>query len=201
MRGVVSVYPATTPSTAPLAGSTPTSAFVVTVPTTAARAVVAEQVVGRSEQPVALLPVLATVVAAAALAIGLRRMGQDGLRVVAIVATLATGALHLQLRHGIDYPEPIGTLLVIEAGGAAMLAAWLGVGSLTRRKALVGIALHAAALCALGVTRTSLGLFGFHEFGWDPSPHLPLALTFGVVAIAALAIGTVHRFHNVSAVA
>jgi hypothetical protein len=192
MRGVVSVYPATSPTTA-LDASTPTSLFVVTVPTTSPRAFVVEKVAGGSEQPGAFTPVVATIVAAVALAIGLRRLGQDGLRVLAVIATVATGVLHLQLRSGIPYPEPIGTLLVIEAGGAAVLAAWLAVGPLTRRQALVGIALHAVALAALAITRTSIGLFGFHEFGWDPSPQLPLALTFGAVAIAALALGTVRR--------
>jgi hypothetical protein len=191
MRGTVSVYPATAAAPPPHA-TTPTSVFVVTVPTTAVRPFVAERVTGSADQPAALMPVLTTIVAAAALATGLRRLGRDGFRVVAVLATLATGALHVQLRHGLDYPEPIGTLLVVEAGGAAVLAAWLAVGPLTRRKAAVAMALHAAALGALAITRTSIGLFGFHEYGWDPSPQLPLALTFGAVAIASVALGTVR---------
>jgi hypothetical protein len=200
MRGLVSVYPAT--KRAPSVDATsPTSVFVVTVPTTAAPRFVATNVTGHADQPAALMPVVATIAAVVALVVGLRRLGYDAFRLVAVVATLATGALHLQLRLVLDYPEPIGTLLVIEAGGAVVLAAWLAAGPLTTRKGAVAVALHAAALVALGVTRTSVGLFGFHEFGWDPSPQLPLALTFGAVAIAMLSLGTVLRSQNVSAVA
>jgi hypothetical protein len=126
----------------------------------------------------------------------LARRRLDGLRYVAAIATVASGALHLQLRLVLDYPEPIGTLLVIEAGGAAVLAAWLVAAPLTRRRAVIAAGAHLAALVALGVTRTSIGLFGFHEFGWDPSPQLPLALTLGLVAIAALGLGTVLRSHQ-----
>lgn len=198
MRGNVSVLPATTRAPAAADATTPTSVFVVTVPTTAAPSFVATGVTGRDEQPAALMPVVATMAAVVALVVGLRRLGYDALRVLAVIATLATGALHLQLRLVLDYPEPIGTLLVIEAGGAVVLAAWLAAGPLTARKRLVAIGLHVAALLALGITRTSVGLFGFHEFGWDPSPQLPLALTLGGIAIAALVIGTVPRSEHAS---
>jgi copper binding plastocyanin/azurin family protein len=197
MRGNVSVLPATKRGPATDATS-PTSVFVVTVPTTAAPSFVATGVIGHDEQPAALMPVVATLAAVVALVVGLRRLGYDALRVLAVIATLATGALHLQLRLVLDYPEPIGTLLVIEAGGAVVLAAWLAAGALTAHKRVVAIALHVTALLALGITRTSIGLFGFHEFGWDPSPQLPLALTLGGIAIAALVIGTVPRSEHAS---
>ena len=193
MRGTVSVFPATTRTTVATVTS-PTSVFVVTVPTTAApHRFVASDVTGHADQSSPLLPILATLVAIAALAVAVRRFRLDAARTVATVATLGTGAVHLQLRLLLDYPPPIGTLLVIEAGGAAVLAAWLASGTLTRRKAFAGIGLHAAGLVALGITRTSLGLFGFHEFGWDPSPQLPLALVLGTVAVGSLVIGTVLR--------
>jgi hypothetical protein len=136
---------------------------------------------------------VATVAGVALVALFVRRLHRDAARTVAVLATLATAALHLQLRLMLDYPEPIGTLLVIEAGGAVVLAAWVATGDLTRRKRGAAAALHFAALVALGVTRTSLGLFGFHELGWDPAPQLPLAIAFGVVAIASLTLGTVLR--------
>jgi hypothetical protein len=79
-----------------------------------------------------------------------------------------------------------------------VLAAWLAAGPLARRKTAVAGGAHIAALAALGITRTSVGLFGFHEYGWDPSPQLPLALTFGAVAIGALALGTFVRSQHAS---
>jgi plastocyanin len=210
MRGTVSVYgsgaatsaPSTTSSTAaPSALASPTTVVVVTAPpttiestttTTGPPRFVVGAVRGDSEQPSPVVPVLATLALAAVFGVAFRRRAEAA-RYLAVAATLASGALHLQLRLVLDYPEPIGTLLVIEAGGAAVLAAWLAAGPLTARKGAVAIGAHVAALAALGVTRTSVGLFGFHEFGWDPSPQLPLAVALGAVAIAALAVGTVLR--------
>jgi Copper binding proteins, plastocyanin/azurin family len=146
--------------------------------------VVASGVTGAAEQPSPVLPILGLVVVTGAAAGALRRAK---FHYLAAALTVATGLLHLQVRVALDYPEPVGTLLVIEAAGAGVLAAWLMVHPWTRHKQLVAIGAHVAALGALAVTRTSLGLFGFHEIGWDPSPQLPLAVTIGLLAIAALA--------------
>jgi plastocyanin len=132
----------------------------------------------------------AVVVALVALGIGLaRRLGRDranAWRMAAVACTLVTAAVHLQLRFALDYPEPIGTLLVIEAAAATVLAAWLAAQPLTRQGQVVAVAAHLAALGALAVTRTDIGLFGFHELGWDPWPQLPIALTVGLLAVGLL---------------
>jgi hypothetical protein len=221
MRGTVSVFAAdasgstgstTTTATTVSAGNAArptTTVAVVNAPTTTAPVTsttargarfVVGPVRGSPEQSSPVGAVAATIVVAVAVAVLMARRGGDAFRAVAVIATLATGVLHLQLRVVLDYPEPIGTLLVIEAGAAAVLAAWLAAAPLTPRRRAIAIAAHAAALAALAVTRTSFGLFGFHEFGWDPSPQLPLALALGAVAIAALALGTVLRSHPFSPV-
>ncbi len=111
----------------------------------------------------------------------------DALRHLAASCTAVTGLVHLQLRFALAYPEPIGTLLVIEAATAALLAVWLSAQPWSRPAFVTAAGFHVAALAALAVTRTDIGLFGFHEFGWDPSPQLPLALSAGFVALALLA--------------
>ena len=125
--------------------------------------------------------------AAVALLLRLRMARADALRLVAVGCTLVTALVHLQLRFALDYPEPIGSLLVIEAAAATVLAAWLAAQPFTRRNQVIAVAAHFAALGALAITRTGIGLFGFHELGWDPSPQLPIALTVGVLAIGLLA--------------
>jgi plastocyanin len=178
--------PAITTTTVPVIQPLPTTrlpsnATGSTAPTPVA--VVATGVSGTADQPSAALPVGALLLIGAAVAAALRR---DRLHYAAAAATAATGLLHAQLRFALDYPEPIGTLLVIEVAAAAVLTAWLVVHPWSRTKQLVGIGAHVAALGALVITRTSVGLFGFHEIGWDPSPQLPLAVAIGAIAIAML---------------
>jgi hypothetical protein len=181
--------PGTITTSFPSVGPTTTLPAVAERPTTQPGVVVASAVTGSADQPSPVAPVagslLLVVMALAALVrVGVHR--EHALRYLAIAATVATGLLHAQLRLALDYPEPIGTLLVIEAAGAAVLAAWLAVAPWTRRKQLVAIGAHVAALGALAITRTGVGLFGFHEIGWDPSPQLPLAIAIGVTAVALL---------------
>ncbi|HUR78916.1 MAG TPA: cupredoxin family copper-binding protein [Acidimicrobiales bacterium] len=179
------VVSATGPSTA----VPPRSDAPVTTTASAAAVVVAQAVSGEATQSSPVLPIAGVVLVLFAALARMWRAGvarPDALRFAAAAATAATGILHAQLRWALDYPEPIGTLLVIEAAGATVLAAWLLARPWTRAVQLCAIGAHGVALVALAITRTGVGLFGFHEIGWDPSPQVPLAVTFGLVAIALL---------------
>jgi plastocyanin len=187
----------TAPGSVPVTGPAHTTTTVpdhngaaAPVATTAAP-VVASAVMGEADQASPILPIAAVIAVTATLLAALRRA--EVLRYLAVAATLATGLLHLQVRFALDYPEPIGTLLVIEAAGAAVVAAWLVAAPFTRTKQLVAIGAHAAALGALAITRTSIGLFGFHEIGWDPSPQLPVAVALGLVAVGLLSAARPSR--------
>lgn len=173
----------TTSPTAPRRESGGTSVAVAPVASGA--------VTGGQQPPSPLAASAVAVLAALGGMLFLRRRGvatTDTLRFAAAGCTAVTGALHLQLRVALAYPEPIGTLLVIEAAGAAILTAWVLSAPFTRRVQVSVIAAHVAAVGALAITRTPVGLFGFHELGWDPSPQLPVALTVSTLAIALLGL-------------
>lgn len=108
------------------------------------------------------------------------------LRALAAVLTLLSGAIHLSLRLEVSYPEPTRSLFLAQAVAGLIVAAVL-VGSSSRRGVRLGVAFHAVSLAAFALSRT-VGMFGFHEAGWDPSPEAALAVAAEVAGVGLLGL-------------
>jgi len=109
------------------------------------------------------------------------------LRVVAAVAILIGGLIHLQLYYDgyRDFPDAnLGRSFMANAIVSVVLAVLL----VLRRDVLVRLAaagLTIGTLIAFWLSRTDTGIFGFSERGLQPSPQAALTL---IVEIAALVL-------------
>ena len=108
-------------------------------------------------------------------------------RIVAALLMLAGGAIHLKLYFDgyRDVPDAnLGRSFLLNVAAsvvvAILLVAWRSPWAL-----VAGIVLVDATLIGFGLSRTSRGVFGFTESGFQPSPEAALSL---VVEIAAAAI-------------
>ena len=95
---------------------------------------------------------------------------------IGIAATLAVSAAdHAYLYiHGYHYIPTIGTAFLIQASvsfAVALLIVLGGPGWLR----WVAAAVAGGSLVAFFLSRT-VGLFGFSERGWDPSPHAAITV-------------------------
>ncbi len=112
-----------------------------------------------------------------------------GLRLVAAVAILIGGLVHLQLYlDGYrDFPDAnLGRSFLLNVVASVIVAGAL----LLRRDAVVriaGIALVVGTLVALWLSRRGDGVFGLREQGLNPSPQAGLALAVELIALVALA--------------
>jgi plastocyanin len=146
---------------------------------------------GRARLPVALVWLAVAALSAvglAALATRLRN-APTAASAVAGALTLLAAALHLQLHYVLHYPEPVGSLMVLAAGAGALVGAYLVMTPWNRSVFLAGAAFNVAALTAFFVTRTHLGLFGYREIGWDPSPQAAVTVALELCALVALGYG------------
>ncbi|MEJ7561566.1 MAG: cupredoxin domain-containing protein [Ilumatobacteraceae bacterium] len=113
-----------------------------------------------------------------------------GLRLVAAVAILIGGLVHLQLYlDGYrDLPDAnLGRSFLLNVVASVIIAGAL----LLRRDAVVriaGIALVAGTLVAFWLSRRGDGVFGLREQGLNPSPQAGLALAVELIALVALAV-------------
>ena len=113
-----------------------------------------------------------------------------GLRLIAAVAILAGGLVHLELyfRQGYrSFPNAnLGRSFLVNGVASVLVAAAL----LMRRDVilrLAGIALSVGTLIAFYLTRqTDQGIFGFTETGLEPSPQAAVALIAEVIAVLVL---------------
>ncbi|MEJ7722345.1 MAG: cupredoxin domain-containing protein [Ilumatobacteraceae bacterium] len=112
-----------------------------------------------------------------------------GLRLVAAVAILIGGLVHLQLYlDGYrDFPDAnLGRSFLLNVVASVIVAGAL----LLRRDAVVriaGIALVVGTLIAFWLSRRGDGVFGLREQGLNPSPQAGLALAVELIALVALA--------------
>lgn len=118
-----------------------------------------------------------------------------GLRLVAAVAILIGGLVHLQLyldgyrdlhRNVPDVDANLGRSFLLNVAASVVVAGAL----LLRRDAVVriaGIALAAGTLVAFWLSRRGDVVFGWREQGLNPSPQAGLALAVELIALAALA--------------
>ena len=140
---------------------------------------------GRESLPA---PLVATGVLLLALVgmIALTRVGvgmADATRWGTAALTLVAGALHAQLKLTIDYPEPIGTFMVIAAAASVLVAAYLVVAPWDWTVPAAGVVFHAVSLGAFAASRFGT-LFGYHEVGWDPSPQAAATVAAEAGALA-----------------
>ncbi len=109
------------------------------------------------------------------------------LLVRAAAATAFTGSVHLQLQTAVGYPEPIGTLMVIESDAAVLLAL---------------VAHRAAGLAAIAVGRGGTARHRARRSGRNPHESWTLRLPrAGLGPIAAAAAGGHRRVARHSLVA
>ena len=112
------------------------------------------------------------------------------LRVVLAALVLAGGAIHLKLYFDgyKDVPNHnLGRSFLLNVAASVVVAVlvvvWRTVWSL-----LLALVLVDSTLVAFGISRTSRGIFGFTERGFQPSPEAVLALSveIGAVVIAVV---------------
>lgn len=104
----------------------------------------------------------------------------------AAALTLAAGGFHAQLKLTIDYPEPIGTFMVVAAAAAVLVAAYLVIAPWDWTVPLAGAAFHGVSLAAFAASRFG-SLFGYHEVGLDPSPQATATVTAEAAALVLIA--------------
>src|SRR5438874_2168570 len=111
-----------------------------------------------------------------------------GGRVVAALLILIGGAIHLKLYFDSyrDVPNAnLGRSFLLNAAASLVVAVLLVVWR--HPLALVaGLVLVNATLIAFAVSRTSKGIFGFTETGFNPSPEAVLSLVFEIGAAVVL---------------
>lgn len=108
------------------------------------------------------------------------------LRVATGAALTTSGYIHAQLYvTGYRFIHVVGVLFLLQAGASFALAALLLIGGpLWIRLGAAGAA--AGALGGFAASRT-VGVFGFTERGWEPSPQSLISVLVEVAALLLLA--------------
>ncbi|MBV8861056.1 MAG: hypothetical protein JO259_04225 [Mycobacterium sp.] len=112
---------------------------------------------------------------------------------IGIAAALAvSGISHAYLYiHGYQHVPDIGTAFAVQASVSFAIAALILVGGpewLRWAAAMVA----GGSLVAFALSRT-VGLFGFSERGWQPSPHAVVSLIAELLIVALWAAHLAHR--------
>ena len=112
---------------------------------------------------------------------------------VAAVLVLIGGYIHLKLYFDgyRDVPDAnLGRSFLLNAAAAVVVAAalvfWRNVWAL-----VAGLVLVNATLIGFGLSRTSRGIFGFTESGFQPSPEAAISLVVEIGA-AVILIGLLY---------
>src|SRR5215218_9392674 len=110
-----------------------------------------------------------------------------GGRVVAALLLLASGILHLRLYFDSYRHTDVGGPFLLQAVAALVVAVALVV---WRRpiSLVAGLLVIDATLIGFGLSRTSRGVFGFTESGFEPSPDVAINLTIEIVAAVVLVV-------------
>jgi hypothetical protein len=103
-------------------------------------------------------------------------------RIGIALALTVTGVSHAYLYiHGYRHIPTIGTAFLIQASVSFALAALILVGGPAWLQ-WAGAMLAGGSLVAFALSRT-VGLFGFSEQGWQPSPHAALSAVAEVLTV------------------
>jgi hypothetical protein len=102
---------------------------------------------------------------------------------IGIAATLAaSGISHAYLYiHGYRHIPTIGTAFLVQASVSFALAALILVGGPAWLRWAAAM-LAGGSLVAFALSRT-VGLFGFSEHGWEPSPHAAISVVAEVLTV------------------
>lgn len=114
-----------------------------------------------------------------------RTLIEAGLRVLIAAALATSGYIHAQLYvSGYRFIHVVGVLFLLQASASFALAALVLVGG----PVYVRIGAAGAAAGALGgfVASRTVGVFGFIERGWQPSPQSLLSVLVEVAALLLL---------------
>ena len=110
-----------------------------------------------------------------------------------LAASLAvSAAIHAYLYiHGYQHIPTIGTAFLIQASVSFAVAVLIVAGGPWWLQ-WAAAALAGGSLVAFVLSRT-VGLFGFTERGWGPSPHAAVAVAAETLTVLLLAVAVVRR--------
>jgi drug/metabolite transporter (DMT)-like permease len=109
------------------------------------------------------------------------------IRLAMAAALTVTGISHAYLYvHGYQHIPTIGTAFVVQASVSFALALLILSGGPSWLQ-WAAAAVSGGALGAFVLSRT-VGLFGFSEQGWQPSPHAAISVFAELVAVGLWAI-------------
>lgn len=113
-------------------------------------------------------------------------------RIGIAVALAVSGGIHSYLYiHGYQHIPTVGTAFLVQASISCAIAVLILTGGpewLQWAAAVVA----AGSLVAFGLSRT-VGLFGFSERGWQPSPHAAVSVVAELVIVGLCAAYLVYR--------
>jgi hypothetical protein len=118
------------------------------------------------------------------------------LRLAMALAVATSGISHAYLYvHGYHHIPMIGPAFLVQAGVSFALALLIVIGGPAWLQ-WAAAALASGALAAFALSRT-VGLFGFSETGWQPSPHAAIsviaeALTVGLWVVSVVGYRRAH---------
>ena len=118
---------------------------------------------------------------------------------IGIAAAVAiSGVSHAYLYiHGYQHIPTIGTAFLVQASVSLALAALILAGGPAWLR-WVAAMLAGGSLVAFGLSRT-VGLFGFSEQGWQPSPHAAIDVVAELLVVALWAVDVAGELRTVRA--
>ena len=116
----------------------------------------------------------------------------NAIRIALAVAVAVSGVSHAYLYvHGYQHIPLIGPAFLVQASMSFALALLILIGGPWWLQ-WVAAAGAGGALVAFGLSRT-VGLFGFSETGWQPSPHAAISVVAELVAVGLWAVYALGR--------
>ena len=115
-------------------------------------------------------------------------------RIGIAVALAVSGIIHVYLYiHGYQHIPMIGTAFIVQASVSFAVAALILAGGPAWLRWAAAM-LAGGSLVAFALSRT-VGLFGFSEQGWQPSPHAAISAVAELLTVALCAVDLLgHRF-------
>jgi hypothetical protein len=114
------------------------------------------------------------------------------IRLAMAAALTVTGFSHAYLYvHGYRHIPTIGTAFLVQASVSFALAVLILIGG-PRWLQWAGAAVSGGTLGASALSRT-VGLVGFSETGWEPTPHAAISVAAEVLVVGLWAVSVIGR--------